>query len=66
MGRLLYPKHRFLNIFKGFLILHGYAEHPVDPTGLPENGNVEAGFVEAELAEPVFPGALARLQIGNS
>ena len=34
--------------------------------GLPENGNVEAGFVEAGLVEPVFPGALARLQIGNS
>ena len=28
------------------IILHGYAEHPVDPTGLPENGNVEAGFVK--------------------
>ena len=28
------------------MILHGYAEHPVDPTGLPENGNVEAGFVK--------------------
>ena len=39
---------------------------PLTPISSLEAGLAEAGLVEAGLVEPVFPGALARLQIGNS
>ena len=39
---------------------------PSTPRSFLEAGLAEAAFVEAGLVEPVFPGALARLQIGNS
>ena len=49
-----------------FLTQYGYADSRRPSISFLEAGLAEAGLVEAGLVEPVFPGALARLQIGNS
>ena len=48
------------------LTQYGYADSRRPSISFLEAGLAEAGLVEAGLVEPVFPGALARLQIGNS
>ena len=47
-----------------FLTQYGYADSRRPSKSFLEAGLAEAGLVEDGMVEPVFPGALARLQLG--
>ena len=63
-GPKIGPRALLAPIF--FSTQYGYADSRRPSKSFLEAGLAEAGLVEDGMVEPVFPGALARLQIGNS